>query len=158
MNAFTLAKGNSVEAIHLFFESNGGNVGDGVALYNYFRALTLDLTLYNPGSVSSIAAVAFLGAKHRKASTYATFSFHRTTWTFSQPAKAGELEPRAESLALDDRRTEAIIRAHTTIPEAKWTRLNDYDLWLSAAEAVEYGVADEIAEFSPPGGVMLFNI
>ncbi len=48
MNNLALAMKTNVPAFHLFFQSNGGSVGDGIALYNYFRALPLELTIYNP--------------------------------------------------------------------------------------------------------------
>src|ERR1035438_7167886 len=67
------ASRNSVKSIHILFQSSGGCVGDGVCLYNFFRVLPFDLTLYNVGSVQSIAAIAYLGAKHRKTSAHALF-------------------------------------------------------------------------------------
>src|SRR5213080_2998307 len=75
------ASGTGVKHVHLLFQSLGGTVGDGVCLYNVFRALPFDLTLYNAGSVQSIAVISYLGAKRRKASTHATFAIHRTVGT-----------------------------------------------------------------------------
>ncbi len=49
--------------VHLLFQSAGGMVGDGVFLYNYFRNLPFDLTIYNMGAVESAAAIAFFGRK-----------------------------------------------------------------------------------------------
>jgi ATP-dependent protease ClpP protease subunit len=94
----------NVPAFHLFFQSSGGSVGDGIALYNYFKTLTLDLTIYNPGSVCSIATIAYLGAKRRKTSANAIFTVHPVAFQFPQPAKASDLKPRAKTLAIDDRR------------------------------------------------------
>src|SRR5882672_2383880 len=80
-----------VTHLHVLFNSTGGFISDGICLYNFFRALTLDLTLYNGGSVSSIAAIAFLGAHHRKTSTYGTFMIHRSH-SSPQGATASKLE------------------------------------------------------------------
>ena len=55
---------NNVKRVHLLFQSSDGNVGDGVCLYNFFRAVSIPLSLYNIGSCVSIAALSFLGADH----------------------------------------------------------------------------------------------
>jgi ATP-dependent protease ClpP protease subunit len=52
---------NNIEHVHFLFQSIGGSVGDGVALYNFFRAFTVPLTPYNCGNVASIATIAYLG-------------------------------------------------------------------------------------------------
>jgi ATP-dependent Clp protease protease subunit len=93
----------------LLFQSNGGLVGDGICLHNFFRALPIELTLYNVGSIASIAVTAYLGAKHRKASAYAAFMLHRT-YASPQAATSDRLHAIAQSVSLDDERTEAILR------------------------------------------------
>lgn len=49
-----------LQRVHIAFHSNGGGIGEGIALYNLSRALPFDHILYN---VSSIAVVAFLGQR-----------------------------------------------------------------------------------------------
>jgi ATP-dependent Clp protease protease subunit len=145
-----------VKQIHILFQSTGGTVSDGIALYNFFRSLSVELTLYNAGQVSSAALTAYLGAKNRKVSEYASFMIHRTT----SPAIALEgrkLRAMTESVFLDDERTEAILRKHLVMPDEKWAAL-EHNLWLTAKDAVKYGVADEIAEFAPPLGTRLFKL
>jgi len=146
-----------VERIHLLFQSNGGFIGDGICLYNFFRALTLDLIIYNGGSVSSMAAIAFLGVKKRKTSKYATFMIHRSHRT-AQAATAAKLQEAAESLRIDDARTEAILRNHIGLSDEQWTALNYKELTFGAEEAVKIGFADEIAEFTPPPGARIFTV
>ena len=65
---------NHVVHVHLLFQSTGGFVGDGFCLYNFFKSLTVDLTIYNVGSVQSAATIAFLGAKKRKTSARAVYA------------------------------------------------------------------------------------
>jgi hypothetical protein len=43
----TAASTNGVKQFHLLFQSQGGGIGESIALYNLFRALPFDLTLYN---------------------------------------------------------------------------------------------------------------
>jgi ATP-dependent Clp protease protease subunit len=153
-----LATNAGVKHAHILFHSTGGLVPDGIALYNLFRALPIELTLYNPGSVQSIAVIAYLGAKHRKASANATFQIHRTIFT-SQAARADQLEVLAEVTHLDDVRTEGILRAHLKLSDKDWDKFDRAGLMVfSAQDAVKIQMADELADFSPPQGAKIFNI
>lgn len=156
-NALSVAINNKMAKVHLLFQSPGGSVGDGVCLYNFFRGLPIPLALYNCGSCISIAALAFLGAEERNTSAYATFMFHRTTGSFSG-APAERLHTLAQSIALDDIRTEAILRDKLTLRPEQWDQHRIGDLWLSAAEAVQCGLATGINEFSPPKGAAIYNV
>lgn len=157
LQGMATAMGANIKRVHLLFQSWGGVVGDGIMLYNYFRALPIELTLYNAGSVASIGTVAFVGAQKRRASRYATFMVHRTSVS-PQFASASRLQAAAKSLVLDDERTEAILRRHTKLTEDQWKEIEHHDLTLSAKEAVEVGIADEIAEFAPPKGTQIYNL
>src|ERR1700693_5244975 len=105
---------NKVETVHLLFQSTGGNVADGVCLYNFFKAFSVDLVLYNVWAVWSAAAVAYLGSKKRKTSARASFMIHRTHVS-PQFAKAPALKAFTNTVALDDARTESILREHITL-------------------------------------------
>lgn len=157
MLALDVATQKNAQQVHLLFQSAGGTVGDGVCLYNFFRALPIKLTLYNIGSVQCIAAVAYLGAKERVTSANAIFSFHRTSIS-PQFAMAFALKNYAETVGIDDRRTEEILRAHVKWGQEKWAHLERADLWVSTQEAVDFGVADKIGDFSPPIGTTMYNV
>jgi ATP-dependent Clp protease, protease subunit len=157
-NTFAIAMNSkTVKHIHLIFQTSGGFIGDGIALYNYFKALPIDLTLYNTGTVASIGVIAYLRAKTRKTSKYSAFTIHRTQRN-PGTTTANVLKSNAESAALDDKRTEAILREHLKLPAEKWDDFDHYDLSFSAQEAVEMGLAQEVLEFSPPAGTNIFNI
>jgi ATP-dependent Clp protease, protease subunit len=143
--------------IHLVLQSTGGRIQDGICLYNFFRALPLPAALYNIGSCSSIAAVAFLGAHERKVSSYATFMLHRTTGGVLS-STAGRLQAIAKSIVLDDNRVEAILRDRLRLSDDKWRELFSTELWLSAQESVECGLASAIGEFSPPPGAKILAL
>jgi ATP-dependent Clp protease protease subunit len=141
--------------VHLLLQTNGGNVGEGISLYNLFRTTPFDLTVYNVGSICSIGVIAFLGAKKRKTSKYGTFMIHRA---YSSPIGTSErLSAAANQMEMDDKRIEAILKAHTKIPADKWELHKFADVWLSADDAVAYDIA-EIGEFAPPKGQKLFSV
>jgi ATP-dependent Clp protease protease subunit len=156
-NSFAFATKNKIQHVHLMVQSSGGMVADGVCLYNFLRALPIEVTLYNCGTISSIAVIAYLGAKKRKTSARASFMIHRTTGS-PQSATAGRLHSVAESVVMDDQRTESILREHVKLSPEEWADLDKHDLCFSAEEAVKLGFATEMGEFSPPLGSQVFSI
>ncbi len=144
-----LIQGGTVSA-HFAFQTFGGFVGDGIFLYNLFRQIPLDLTIYNIGNVSSIGVIAFLGVTKRKATSNATFLIHRTTGAANQ-SSALQLESRAKGTFIDDQRTEAILRERARLTDEHWAIIDRTDLTLTAAEALDVGLIDEITDFVPVG-------
>lgn len=152
-----IASQNPGNHVHLLFQSSGGVIGDGVLLYNYFKAASFPLTIYNGGSLCSIAAVAFLGARHRKVSAHGTFMMHRTSLGASVASTAAQIQSRLHSLALDDQRIEAIVRQHVRMEAQHWDDLNRNEVWFSADEAVRIGMADAIGDFAPSAGSSIYD-
>jgi len=157
VNSLAVAMGAKAKHVHLLFQSAGGYVGDGVFLYNFFRSIPIELTLYNVGQISSAGVTAYLGAKIRKTSKSATFMLHRCI-NSPQFATATKLQRVAETLVLDDKRTDEIVRTHVKLPDELWKELQYHDVYLSGEEAVQFGLADGIADFAPPAGTQVFNI
>jgi ATP-dependent Clp protease, protease subunit len=156
-NAFAIGMANKIQHVHLLFQSWGGYVGDGVCLYNFFKTLPIDLTIYNAGAVQSIALIAYLGAKERKTSRRAVFMMHRTS-SGNQPTTAARLKGVAKMLTLDDTRSESILREHITLSAEDWETMDNQDVYFSGEEATQNGIAHAIGEFSPPPGVQIYNI
>jgi hypothetical protein len=59
---------------------------------------------------------------------------------------------------MDDHRIEAILRDHIKLTQAKWDEHKLTDLWVSAEDAVNAGMADGFGEFSPPVGTQMFYV
>lgn len=157
-NTAAISSSNGVTHVHLAFQSSGGMVGDGVALYNLFRAFPAPLTLYNIGSIASAGVIAYLGALNRLANRHASFMIHRTT---SPPVgtTSDRLHAMIQSVVIDDARIEAIFRdAKLNITPAQRDIHRIADLWLSSEEAVTAALATGIGEFAPPKGTQLFFV
>lgn len=157
MTSIRTASMNNVKKAHILIQSTGGGIGEGIGLYNLFRKAPIDLAFYNGGSIASIAVVAYLGAKNRKTSRNAMFTLHRTQTT-TQAATTKAMKVLTENAILFDRNMEEILREHIDMPAEKWSALDEDDLWLSAENAVKYGIADEIADFAPRVGTKIFTI
>jgi ATP-dependent Clp protease, protease subunit len=153
-NAMSLAINNGVEGIHLLFQSGGGNVGDAIYLFNLFRSLPISLTLYNIGSIASIAVIAYLGAAKRITTSNATFMVHR----IPVGATSGKLQSADNTAILDEKRIESILQSKLKLPEDKMKLRSVANLSLSADEAVAAGLATSIGDFIPPKGQLMFCI
>jgi ATP-dependent Clp protease protease subunit len=143
--------------LHLLFQSNGGNVGDGVCLYNAFRTAPLEVVLYNVGAVRSSAALAYLGATRREASRHSLFMLHRCFMS-ATVASVQRLQALADGLAYEDQRARAILQSHLGLSDIQWRTIETQDLVLTAAEAVQIGLASGISEFAPPPQARLYAI
>ncbi|QAU34933.1 ATP-dependent Clp protease proteolytic subunit [Janthinobacterium sp. 17J80-10] len=147
-----------VQELHLMIQSTGGIINDGISVYNYLRSLPLEITTYNTGTVQSIAVSIFLAAKKRKASLFATFMIHKATFYAASPTTSVQLSAATQSLMVDDDRIERILKQYIRMPEEKWEVHRYVDLFITAEEALVFGVIDEIADFKPPPGAKLINI
>lgn len=156
MNGLVVVALGGTKRIHILFQSWGGFIGDGVFLYNSLRKLSIEIVLYNAGQVASAATLAFLGARSRKTTANAVFMIHKGT-NSTQGASVDRLKAVAANLTIDDARIEEILRAHLRLPEELWIQFNYHDVYLTGADAVAYGMADEIGEFSPPPGARVLN-
>jgi ATP-dependent Clp protease, protease subunit len=147
---------NRLGTVNVLLQSTGGTVGDGVFLYNCFRSAPFQLVGYNGGQVSSAAVTAYLGFPRRVVSKHATFMIHRS-YTNQQFGNSTRLQRTAESLVLDDNRTEAILRENASLPDDLWDIWRHHDLHISAEDAVRYGIAHEIGDFTPPPNRALYD-
>ena len=74
------------------------------------------------------------------------------------PVSAAQHRAFAEYLAIEDRRAEAIVKAHTQIPAERWQALigGTHDIVFAAEEAVAFGIAEAVRDFAVPAG--LFSV
>jgi ATP-dependent Clp protease, protease subunit len=149
---------SGVKTVDSIFHTTGGMIADGVALYNYFRAVPIDLHLYNIGSVSSIGVIAFLGARHRYASANATFVVHKSHYAPNTPTDANRASGMADALKIEDTRTQAILEANLTISLDQLNKHLLTEFPFDAKSALGCGLIQEIREFAVPAGGMLNNI
>lgn len=157
-NTFANAIQGGVETAHLLLQSSGGNVGDGISLYNYLRALPIELHIYNTGCVQSIAVLPYLAARRRIVSKSGTFLIHKAHYSPPPYSNLSKLKSVIDSLLIDDQRIEAILKSHTQIPAEEWAAHASQDVTFDAQQAINFSVADEIGEFVVPPGNQVFNI
>jgi ATP-dependent Clp protease protease subunit len=108
--------------------------------------------------VASIAVTLFLSGSKRYASDTARFMVHKSHATASPGARPDALKIIVDGLRADDMRTERILKEHVSLSNEQWTVHAYSDLHLTAAEALDVGMIDSIADFKPPKGRRLTNI
>lgn len=147
-----------VDTAHILLQSNGGYVSDGICLYNYLSKLPIRVVTYNAGAVASIAVILFLAGKQRYASDTARFMIHKSHASAPHGARPDALRIIVEGLQADDARTEQIVREHVRLSDEHW-RVHAYsDLHLTATEALDVGLIDQLLDFAPPRGHRVTNI
>ena len=70
-----LAK-KQVDKVYLLLSTPGGNVMNGLNLYNVLCGMPFTLTTHNVGNVNSIGNVVFLAGEERYATNNSSFMFH----------------------------------------------------------------------------------
>jgi len=68
------------------------------------------------------------------------------------------LQAALDAALKDEARTEAILRERTRIPADFLAARRTKDIYLTAQQALEFGLVDEICEFTLPAGNKIFQI
>ena len=132
--------------IHLYINSPGGVITSGLAIYDTMRYLRPPVSTIGFGMVASMATVLLCSGAPGK-----RFSLPNSTIHMHQPisgaqGQASDIEIHArETLRMQDKMRQ-IISTHTDQPYEKIARDTDRDFFLSAHEALEYGLIDEVVE------------
>ena len=147
-----------ISTAHLLLQSHGGFISDGLCLYNFLSNLPIRFVTYNAGAVASIAVTVFLAGRQRHASSTARFMVHKSHASPQGGARPDALRIIADGLKADDRRTEAILRRFVRLTDSQWAVHAHSDLHLTAEAALDAGMIDAIADFSPPHGAVIIAI
>jgi ATP-dependent protease ClpP protease subunit len=125
------------------FNSVGGDLFDGLAMHNALSRLGERCTARVDALAASAASVAVCGA-HRVVIAASAMLMIHNPWTYS----SGDADDFRRVADVLDQTLEAIIAAYKTkapgIDDAELRRLVNAETWLTAAEAVALGLADEI--------------
>jgi ATP-dependent Clp protease protease subunit len=130
--------------IHLYINSPGGSVTDGLAIYDTMQFISCDVNTYCIGMCASMGALLLCAGT--KGKRYALPNSHIMIHQASGGARgtAADIERTVEFLYKLNRRTKQIIAHHTGQPEDRVALDCDRDNYMSAAEAKAYGLVDEV--------------
>ncbi len=83
---------------------------------------------------------------------------HPTEMPAQDYMRAERLQSHLSAALADDERTENILRQRASIPDAILAERRFNDVYITPQDAVEFGLAHKISEFSLPRGNEIFQI
>jgi ATP-dependent Clp protease protease subunit len=139
-----LLKDNKTQEIQLYINSPGGYVSDGLAIYDTMQYLTCDISTYCIGQAMSMGALLLAaGTKGKRfALPHARVMLHQPTGGVGGTAE--DIDRHAEEILKLRGKMNEIFAHHTGQDVARIERDSDRDFFLSAEEAKEYGLVDEV--------------
>ena len=130
--------------IHLYINSPGGSVSDGFAIVDAMRRCKNDVSTICTGTAASMAA--FILACGTKGKRFATplseVMLHQPLGGIQ--GQASDIELHAKHIALVKNKLYGILAEATGQPIETITRDCDRDYYMSAEDAVKYGVVDGV--------------
>lgn len=130
------------DTINVHINSYGGEVAEGLAIYNRLKQHKAKIKTYCDGFACSIASVIFMAGDERVMSNASTLMIHNP-WTWIS-GNAAELRKTAEDL---DKLAQASVNAYldsVTLSEEEIKKLMDEETWILPDEALEYGFATAV--------------
>jgi len=130
--------------INIYINSPGGLVHSGLAIYDTMQYIRPSVSTLCVGLAASMAAVLLTAGANGK-----RFALPHSRVMIHQPmggiqGQAADIEIHAKEILKTRERLNEILAAHTGQPLENIKRDTDRDFFMSAPEAKEYGVIDEV--------------
>lgn len=132
------------DPIKVFVTSPGGHVDSGYAIHDVMKFIESPIITIGAGWVASIAVPIFFAApkEHR-------YSLPGTRFLIHQPSggaggQASDIRIEAQEILKIRKRINEMIAQETGQPEEKVAKDSERNFWMSAEEAVEYGLVTKI--------------
>jgi ATP-dependent Clp protease protease subunit len=130
--------------INVYINSPGGSVTSGLAIYDTMQFVKCEVATYCVGQASSMAALLLCaGTKGKRQILPNSRIMIHQPWGGIQGAAEDISRHAKEILKMRDTINE-ILAAHTGQPLEKIQKDTDRDYFMSASEAKEYGLIDEV--------------
>jgi ATP-dependent Clp protease protease subunit len=132
--------------IHLYINSPGGSITAGLAIYDTMQFVNCDLATYCVGQCASMGAVLLAAGTRgkRKALPNSRIMIHQPL--AGMEGSAEDIMIHAKEFTKIKERLNKILLKHTGHPLEKIEQDTDRDRFMSAEEALEYGLIDEVIE------------
>ncbi|MCR5613252.1 ATP-dependent Clp protease proteolytic subunit [Treponema sp.] len=139
-----LLEADSAKPVYVFIDSPGGDVSAGFAIFDMIRFVKCPVILIGNGLIASAAALILLAvpAERRVGLPNSEYLIHQPL--SGMRGTATDIQIHAENLAKTKAKINKII-AEATGKELKQIQKDtDHDYWLSADEALEYGLISKV--------------
>ncbi|MBP7347977.1 MAG: ATP-dependent Clp endopeptidase proteolytic subunit ClpP [Butyrivibrio sp.] len=130
--------------IHLYINSPGGEITSGMAIYDTMKYIKCDVSTICTGMAASMGAFLLAGGTKGKrlALPNAEIMIHQPSG--GSQGQATEIEIAAKHILKVKENMNRILSENTGKPFEQVAKDTDRDNWMSAQEAVEYGLIDSV--------------
>lgn len=132
--------------IRLYINSPGGIVSSGLAIYDTMQYVKADVMTICVGTAASMAAVLLTAGAQGKRILLPNSVVLLHQIMGGAEGQAVDVEITARHILKVKEQINAILSHHTKKPIDQISKDTDRDFYLSATEAIAYGVADKILE------------
>ncbi len=135
---------NPDKDIHLYINSPGGSVTAGMAIYDTMQFIKCDVSTMCIGQAASMGALLLAGgaAKKRYCLPNSRVMIHQPLGGFQ--GQASDIDIHAREILSIRERLNKILAHHTGQSLEKIQQDTDRDNFLSAEDAAEYGLVDQV--------------
>lgn len=150
MKLLYLQSENRRKDVHFYINSPGGSVTATLAIYDTMQILACPVSTYCVGLAASGAAVLLAGGTKEK-----RFALPHAKVMIHQPygqvgGQVTDIEIQAKEIISERGRLDKILADHTGQPIDRISKDTDRDFYMTAAEAKEYGLVDDILKKGGP--------
>ena len=127
--------------------SYGGEVSQGLGIYNLLKSFRGEVITINDGFACSAASVIFLAGSKRIMPKSSLLMIHNA-WTMAY-GDSNEMRKTAEMLEKVTLPSIEIYKQSSNLTENEIKKMLDEETWISADEALAYGFATQVTEDEP---------
>lgn len=142
-------KAVTVSNINVHINSYGGDVSEGLAIYNTLRSSGKNVTTICDGFACSAASVVFMAGSKRVMSPASLLMVHNA-WTWAM-GNSEELRKQADDLETITQASVEAYKTVATISEEEIKELMDNETWILPEQAKEWGFATAIDDEETDG-------
>ena len=137
---------DSSKEISIYLNSPGGSVTAGLGIYDTMQFITSPVATICTGMAASMAAVLLVAGQEGKRSAlpHSRVMIHQPLGGVQ--GQASDIEITAREIQKMKKELYTIISDHSHTPFDKVWADSDRDYWMSAQEAKEYGMIDQVLE------------
>ncbi len=141
-----LASENSEREVNMYISSPGGSVAAGLAIYDTMRHLSCPIATTCVGYAASFGTILLMAGDRgrRRALPHARIHIHQPWIQSGISGQVTDIDIHARELLHTRDVLNEIIQQHTGQPLERIRHDTERDFFMSAREAVEYGIVDEV--------------
>ena len=145
-----LASESTEREIHLYISSPGGSVQAGLAIYDTMRHLPCPIVTTCVGYAASFGTILLMAGDHglRRSLPHARIHMHQPLIQGGLAGQATDIDIHAREILNTRDILNDIIHEHTGQPLERIKHDTERDYFMSAVEAVEYGIVDEVLKLA----------